>query len=135
LNGRSCKLAVFAGSVGAALTIFMITVYYIHLVGLSEVPLERMRYTATIYASAIALFTLSLSMNLLALLTSREPKSSRLMAVSAIASFVGYIFPCERLIRFNYAVAFYETLIIAAIHIVLLAVSSVMLRRKCKSGT
>lgn len=128
------KYALFISFLGAVLTLFMITLYYIHLVYLEETPIERMRYTATIYASAIAFFTLSLSMNSMALLARREPKSSRLMAASTAATFIGYIFPCERLMRFSYLGALYETAIIAVIHVALLALSAMLLRRCLKTG-
>ncbi|MEM2093283.1 MAG: hypothetical protein QXE16_03250 [Candidatus Bathyarchaeia archaeon] len=129
MKRASLKPALLAGSLAAALTLFMITLYYLHLVDLVETPIERMRYTATIYASAIAFFTLSLSMNLVALLTHRESKSSRLMAVSAIAALIGYIFPCERLLRFSYTGALYETVMIAVVHILLLTLSAMLLKK------
>lgn len=133
LNEKSCKTALLAGCLAAALTLFMITLYYLHLVELAETPIERMRYTATVYASAIAFFTSSLSMNSVALLSRKEQKSSSLMVVSAVAAFIGYIFPCERLMRFGYSGALCETVIIAAIHIVLLALSAMLLRKCLRS--
>lgn len=132
LSGRSHKI-LFIGSISAALTLFMITLYYVHIVSLEETPLERMRYTATVYTSAIAFFTLSLSTNLVALTAYKEPKFSILMGISTIAAFIAYIFPCERLIRFNYMESLYQTILIAVIHVTLLGLSA-LLSRKCYRG-
>jgi len=128
LSGKSRKLLSLC-SLSAVLTLFMIALYYIHLVNLEETPLEKMRYTATVYTSAIAFFTLSLSMNLVALAAYKEPKFSLLMWISTITAFIAYIFPCERLIRFNYVEALYQTVLIAVIHIVLLGLSAILSRK------
>ncbi len=124
------KLAVIIEFFGVALTVFIMALYYVHLIELSEFPIERMRYTAIIYSAATAFFTLSLSMGLTALAVRREKKAFWFILVSAVAAALGYIFPCHRLWIFGYAAALNETILIAIIHVGLLAFAAFLLKRQ-----
>lgn len=126
---RLIKLAILFGICGLGLTVFLSVVYYMHLFSLQGVSIETMRYDALIYASVVALFILSLGLGATALFVHKERKSFWLMLTSTAIVVIGYIFPFQRLLKLGYTTALNETIIIAAFHIGLLVLSTILLKR------
>lgn len=130
MNARVLKLAIFFGTFGLALTVFLAAVYYMHLFYLQGFSMEAIRYDALIYSTVVALFTLSLGLGATALALYKERASFWLMLVSTVTVVFGYIFPCERLWKLGYTNALSETIIIAAFHVGLLASSTILLKKR-----
>lgn len=129
MNSRLLQLAIFFGIFGLALTVFLATVYYMHLFSLQGVSIEAIRYDALIYSTVVAFFTLSFGFGAAALVVYKERKSFWLMLVSTVTVVIGYIFPCERLWKLSYTNALSETIIIAIFHLWLLVSSTILLKK------
>jgi hypothetical protein len=130
MNTRLLKLAIFFGTSGLALTVFLAVVYYMHLFSLQGASIEAIRYDALIYSKVVAFFTLSLSLGVTALAVYKERKSFWLMLFSTVTVVIGYIFPCERLWKLGYTSALIETIIIAIFHVGLLVSSTILLKKR-----
>ncbi|MEM1589366.1 MAG: hypothetical protein QW175_02985 [Candidatus Bathyarchaeia archaeon] len=88
-----------------------------------------MYYIASTHSIATTFFTLSFSLGLIALLNYKHDLSSNLMLVSTLTAFVGYIPPSVRLWKLGYTGSLYETIVIAVVHIALLATSTTVFKK------
>jgi hypothetical protein len=119
------KLALLIGVVGLGFSVFSAYIYYMHILCLPETSIEAVRYMASTHSAAVALFVLSISLGLIALL--KGGLSFRLMLASTATAIAGYMPPIERLWRLGYARSLSETMAMAVVHTALLATSAALL--------
>jgi len=123
------KLAFLTGAIGLGFSVFLACIYYAHIFALPEISIEAARYMVSTHSIAVASFTLSFSLGLIALLNYKDSLSFKLMLASAATALVGYIPPSERLWRLGYTNSLNETIAIAIVHIALLTTSATLLKK------
>jgi hypothetical protein len=128
------KLAFLTGAVGLGFSVFLACIYYAHILYLPATSIEAARYMVSTHSIAVASFTLSFSLGLIALLNYKDSLSFKLMLASAATALVGYIPPSERLWRLGYTNSLNETIAIAVVHIALLTTSATLFKKAVKKS-
>lgn len=127
-------LAIITGFLGLAMTGFMALVYYFHLLNLPANPIDAVRYEVSAHSTAAILLVFSLAFGLTAIIYKGEHKSSYLMLISTFITLLGYVAPCERLLKLGYVDALEATVIFAFFNTILLLSSALALHQIHKAS-